>query len=76
MIRAASSNAQSSGLLPRRFRVRDPGGPQEETVARKFADWVRGWIATLDIMINNRELYRYLKGHLIPEDLADAPRPE
>lgn len=45
-------------------------------MARKFTDWVRGWIATLDIMINNRELYRYLKGHLVPEDLVDAPRPE
>ena len=43
---------------------------------RNFIDWVHGWIVTLDIRFNNPELYRALTQPVLPEDLAEAPRPE
>lgn len=75
-LRAAGAIRQRSGLLTRWFRVRLPGGPLEVAhVIRQFVAWMSGWIVTLDIMINDRELYRELTRPLDMSDFGEVNPP-
>lgn len=43
---------------------------------RRFIEWVRGWAITLDIRINDPELYKALTRPHVPSDFYEVRRPE
>lgn len=42
---------------------------------RRLIAWISGWTTTLDIMINDPELYKILKTPFNPDEFEEVGRP-